>query len=88
MQGAGIRVCTHVIIGLPGETREEILATAGILAGLKVDGVKLHLLHVMRGTRLAEMYERGEIRVMERDDYVGIVCDFLNCSILGYRSSA
>lgn len=73
----GIRVCTHVIIGLPGETREEILATAGILAGLKVDGVKLHLFHVMRGTRLAEMYERGEIRVMERDDYVGIVCDFL-----------
>jgi len=73
----GIRVCTHIIIGLPGETREEILATAGILAGLKVDGVKLHLLHVMRGTRLAEMYERGEIRVMERDDYVGFVCDFL-----------
>jgi radical SAM protein (TIGR01212 family) len=73
----GIRVCTHIIIGLPGETREEILATAGILAGLKVDGVKLHLLHVMRGTRLAEMYERGEIRVMERDDYVGVVCDFL-----------
>jgi radical SAM protein (TIGR01212 family) len=73
----GIRVCAHVIIGLPGETREEILATAGILAGLKVDGVKLHLLHVMRGTRLEEMYERREMRVMERDDYVGVVCDFL-----------
>jgi len=76
-QERGIRVCAHVIIGLPGETREEMLATAGILEGLKVDGVKLHLLHVMRGTRLAEMYERDEIRVMERDDYVGLVCDFL-----------
>jgi radical SAM protein (TIGR01212 family) len=76
-QERGIRVCAHVIIGLPGETREEILATAGILDGLKVDGVKLHLLHVMRGTRLAEMYGRGEISVMERDDYVGLVCDFL-----------
>jgi len=73
----GIRVCVHVILGLPGELREEMLATAGILNELKVDGVKLHLLHVMRGTKLAQMYERGEIRVMERDDYVGLVCDFL-----------
>lgn len=73
----GIRVCAHVILGLPGESKEEMLATAGILNGLKIDGVKLHLLHVMRGTKLAEMYGRGEIRVMERDDYVGIVCDFL-----------
>jgi radical SAM protein (TIGR01212 family) len=73
----GIRVCVHVILGLPGESSEEMLATAGILNELKVDGVKLHLLHVMRGTKLAEMYERGEVRVMERDDYVGLVCDFL-----------
>jgi radical SAM protein (TIGR01212 family) len=73
----GIRVCAHVILGLPGESREEMLATAGILNGLGVDGVKLHLLHVMKGTPLAEMYGRGEIGVMDRDDYVGLVCDFL-----------
>ncbi|HEX9024728.1 MAG TPA: TIGR01212 family radical SAM protein [Geobacteraceae bacterium] len=73
----GIRVCAHVILGLPGESREEMLESAGLLNGLEVDGVKLHLLHVMRGTRLAEMYGRGEVRVMERDDYVGLVCDFL-----------
>jgi radical SAM protein (TIGR01212 family) len=73
----GIRVCAHVILGLPGETREEMLATAGILNGMGIDGVKLHLLHVMKGTPLAAMHERGEIRVMERDDYVGLVCDFL-----------
>ncbi len=73
----GIRVCAHVILGLPGESREEMLESAGFLNGLKVDGVKLHLLHVMRGTRLAQMYERGEVRFMERDDYVGLVCDFL-----------
>ena len=72
-----IKVCAHVILGLPGEEREEMLATTGILNDLKVDGVKIHLLHVMRGTRLAEMYEQGKIRVMERDDYVGLVCDFL-----------
>jgi hypothetical protein len=73
----GIRVCVHLILGLPGETREEILLSAGILNELKVDGVKLHLLHIMRGTRLAELNARGEIRLMERDDYVGLVCDFL-----------
>jgi radical SAM protein (TIGR01212 family) len=73
----GIRVCAHVILGLPGESREEMLATAGILNEMKIDGVKLHLLHVMRGTKLAEMYGRGEVRVMERDDYVGLVCDIL-----------
>jgi radical SAM protein (TIGR01212 family) len=73
----GIRVCAHVILGLPGESREEMLAMAGELNRLGVDGVKLHLLHVMKGTRLAEMYVRGEVRVLERDEYAGLVCDFL-----------
>ena len=73
----GMRVCAHVILGLPGETREEMLAMAGELNRLGVDGVKLHLLHVMRGTVLAEMYGRGEVQVLERDEYAGLVCDFL-----------
>jgi hypothetical protein len=73
----GIRVCAHVILGLPGEGREEMLASAGILNGLKVDGVKLHLLHVMGGTRLEEMYKSGDIRLLDRDEYVGLVCDYL-----------
>jgi len=73
----GIRVCAHVILGLPGESREEMLAMAGALNGLGVDGVKLHLLHVMKGTRLAEMYGRGEVALPDRDGYAGLVCDFL-----------
>ena len=73
----GLRVCAHIILGLPGETREEMLAMAAELNRLGVDGVKLHLLHVMKGTVLAEMYERGEVTVMGRDDYAGLVCDFL-----------
>lgn len=73
----GIRVCAHVILGLPGESREEMVATAEILNGLGVEGVKLHQLHVMKGTVLEEMYRRGEVRCMERDAYVDIVCDFL-----------
>ncbi|GLI37655.1 TIGR01212 family radical SAM protein [Geobacter hydrogenophilus] len=73
----GIRVCAHVILGLPGESREEMVATAEILNGLGVEGVKLHQLHVMKGTVLEEMYRQGEGRCLERDAYVDIVCDFL-----------
>lgn len=72
-----IRVCAHIILGLPGETREEMLAGAGVLNDLGVDGVKIHLLHVMGGTKLADDYLLGKVRVMERDNYVGLVCDFL-----------
>jgi radical SAM protein (TIGR01212 family) len=73
----GIRLCVHVILGLPGESREEMLATAAILNDLGVDGVKLHLLHVSRDTQLAELYARGEISLLEKEEYVGLVCDFL-----------
>jgi radical SAM protein (TIGR01212 family) len=73
----GLRVCIHIILGLPAETREEMLAMATELNRLGVDGVKLHLLHVMKGTRLAEMYGRGEVPMLSRDEYAGLVCDFL-----------
>lgn len=73
----GIRVCAHVILGLPGESRAEMLATPRLLNELGVDGVKLHLLHVMKGTELAAMHGKGEVRLLDRDDYVGLVCDFL-----------
>jgi len=73
----GLRVCAHVILGVPGETRGDMLATAQELNRLGVDGVKLHLLHVMKGTELAEMHESGKISLLDRDKYVGLVCDFL-----------
>lgn len=72
-----LRICAHVILGLPGETMAEMLAMAGELNRLGVDGVKIHLLHVMRNTQLAEMYQRGEVKVLDRDSYAGLVCDFL-----------
>lgn len=73
----GIRVSAHVILGLPGETRDEMLGTTKILNDLGIDGVKIHLLHVMKETPLAELYTRGEVPLLERDEYVGLVCDFL-----------
>lgn len=76
-QSRYLRVCAHVILGLPGESRQDMLAMAGELNRLGVAGVKLHLLHVMQGTRLAELYERGELVMLGRDEYAGLVCDFL-----------
>ena len=77
IRARGIRTCVHVILGIPGESREEMVATAGVLNRLGVNGVKIHLLHVLQGTTLAEMYLRGEVRLPDRDEYVGLVCDFL-----------
>lgn len=73
----GLCVCAHIILGLPGESRKEMLEAAQELNSLKVDGVKVHLLHVMKGTKLAEMYQKGEVTLLDRDGYAGLVCDFL-----------
>jgi radical SAM protein (TIGR01212 family) len=76
-QGRGFDVCAHVILGLPGESEGDMLATADALAGLPVQAVKIHNLHVVRDTPMEAMYERGEVVMLERQDYVRIVCDFL-----------
>ena len=70
-------VAVHLINGLPGEGREEMLKSAADTAKLHPDIVKIHLMHVLNGTVLGEMYERGEYSPMEREEYVGIVCDQL-----------
>lgn len=73
----GIPVCVHVILGLPGETRAEMIETAKKLADMNIDGLKIHLLYVIRGTRLEEMYQKGEYACMSQQEFVDIVCDFL-----------
>jgi hypothetical protein len=73
----GLRVCVHVILGLPGESRADMLATAEEMARLKVDGIKLHLLHVLRGTPLGDLYQQGDIRILEQDEYVSLVADVI-----------
>lgn len=76
-QRRGLRVCAHLILGLPGETREQILASVRELNRLGVDGVKLHHLHVLKGSRLVDDYQRGTLRLLEREEYVQLVCDAL-----------
>jgi radical SAM protein (TIGR01212 family) len=76
-QGRGLDLCIHVILGLPGEAHADMMATADALAGLPIHGVKVHNLHVVRNTPLEDMHRRGEVRMLERDEYVNLVCDFL-----------
>ena len=73
----GIKICAHVILGLPHETRQDILHTATTIAKLGIDGVKLHLLYVVKGTRLEALYRQGEFKCLEQQAYVNLVCDFL-----------
>lgn len=72
LKSAGIRTCVHIINGLPGETREMMVETAEVLGKLRPEGVKIHLLHVIKGTRLAEMYENGEYTPLTKEEYVDI----------------
>jgi radical SAM protein (TIGR01212 family) len=72
-----LRVCAHVILGLPNETREEMIETAKVLTMAGIDGVKIHPLHVVRGTVLEETYEMGEYTPLELEEYVSLVCEFL-----------
>lgn len=75
-KGRGINVCAHVIFGL-WETHEEIMQTAQKLAELGIDGVKIHMLCALEGTKIAQMYQNCEIDFMSEDEYVQTVCDFL-----------
>lgn len=67
-----IRKCIHIINGLPGETREMMIDTAREVGKLRPEGLKIHSAHVLRGTRLCEMYRRGEYTPLERDVYIDI----------------
>lgn len=72
-----MNICVHLIFGLPEESREMMLESVREVAKLRPEQVKFHLLHVIRGTRLAEIYERGGYTPMEMDDYVDVVCEAL-----------
>lgn len=72
-----LNVCAHVILGLPGENKNMMHETARYLGQIPINGVKIHLLYVVKGTPLATLYERGEFRCLEREEYAELAVDFL-----------
>jgi hypothetical protein len=87
----GLRICTHLILGFPGESRDEMLETAAFFNQLGIDGVKLHNLHVLKNTVLEKYYLSGAVPLLSQDEYAALVVDFLerlNPEVVMHRLSA
>jgi radical SAM protein (TIGR01212 family) len=76
-RGRGIKILAHVILGLPGEGKKEVAATAKFLANLEISGVKIHSLYVPGSTELEVMYQRGDFKCLDQDEFVDLAVNFL-----------
>ena len=74
LHAAGINVVTHLILGLPGETKEDMLASVRYVCRV-TDGIKLQLLHILEGTDLAEAYKKGQVNTLSLEEYTDIIKD-------------
>ncbi len=86
-----LQVCTHLIIGLPGETPEQSLISHARVMDIGTQGLKLHPLHVVRGTQLAKQWRRGEYQVMEFEQYIDVATKIIKNtpdSIIFHRLTA
>ncbi len=72
-----LKVCAHIILGLPYEDQEDMLETGKLIASLPVDGIKIHPLHIIKNTKMAEQYLRGEFEVLSLQEYAKRVVDIL-----------
>ncbi|WP_444684046.1 TIGR01212 family radical SAM protein [Alkalicoccus luteus] len=73
----GIRVCVHLINGLPGETHEMMVRSAEAVSALDIQGMKIHLLHLLKKTPMVKQFEQGEVQLLGQEAYIQIVCDQL-----------
>lgn len=76
-RGRGFEICAHLILGLPGESHDDMLASAREVTRLGIDAVKIHNLYCVKNTPLADQVVAGEVKLMERDDYVRTLVDVL-----------
>jgi radical SAM protein (TIGR01212 family) len=77
LDGKGLNICVHIIIGLPGESDDDVLTTARTIAALHVHGIKIHSLLALEGTALGEMYKKGNVNMITQGKYVSLVADVL-----------
>lgn len=71
----GIDAVAHVILGLPGESKADMLNTVDYAVNSKIKGIKFHLLHLIKGTRLEELYNNGALEFLEMDEYIDLIVD-------------
>jgi hypothetical protein len=77
LAGRGLNICVHIIIGLPGESDEDVLATARTLSSLPVNGIKIHSLLALDGTLMGDMYQQGSIPMITKEKYVSLTVNAL-----------
>ena len=77
LRNRGINVIVHIINGLPYETKIDMLNTIKYVNSLDIQGIKIHMLHIIKGTKLEELYKEKPFHVLTREEYVDIVCDEL-----------
>lgn len=77
LDSVGLKTVAHIILGLPGETYEDMKNSVKFVCDCGIWGIKLHLLHVLKGARLLNEYERGSFRCMEENEYLDIICRLL-----------
>lgn len=70
-----IHIVVHTIFGLPEEDKEDMLDTVKYLSRLPINGVKFHLLHLMKNTPLVELYNKGKLKFMEEEEYIELICE-------------
>jgi radical SAM protein (TIGR01212 family) len=73
----GLHICTHIILGLPHEDRHKMRETAKQIATLGIDGIKIHLLYVIAGTKLEKRYRQGGYTCLGQEEYVDLACDIV-----------
>ena len=73
----GIMVVVHIINGLPYETHEDMINTVKYLNKLNIDGIKIHMLYIEKGTEIEEMYNQKKFKLLTRSEYIDIVCEQL-----------
>src|ERR1044071_2552660 len=76
-RGRSIHIGAHLILGFPWETREQWLAMADEMSRVGIDALKIHHLHIVRGTALAADYARQPFRVLEYEEYLELLCEFV-----------
>ncbi len=76
-RGRGFEICAHVMLGLPGESHEDMLETAREVARLGVESIKIHNLYAVKNTELAKQVESGEVSLISLDDYISVLVDVL-----------
>jgi len=77
LQERNITVVIHIINGLPDETKEDMIETVKYLNQLKIDGIKIHMLSIIKDTPLAELYEKNPFSLLSKEEYIDIVCEQL-----------